>query len=626
MLGLSFLSPLFLAGALAAAIPIAIHLFYRRTEPVIEFSAMRFLRRAPVEHSRRRRLKELLLLALRVGALVLLAFAFARPYLSQSAAALTAPATIVLLDTSASLSAPGQFDRVRQRAERAIRAAPATHAVAVVTFGNGVDVIAPVSQDRAGALAALPRLKPGAGATGYAPALARAAEALGDRPGRIVLVTDLQQSEWDAADEGGISEQVAVDLEDVGSPAENVAITSIRAEGSQAVAVLRNYSSRVLTQEVVFAIDDRAINAVPVTLPADGTAEVRAVIDGAAVGRLSATVSDREGSAADNVRYLALDPDAAMSVLAVTAYGRPSESFYLERALAIAEGAGGFRFRALSGPGFSRLAADGLDDIDVIVVLGTRGLERRGRELLASYARSGGGLLLTAGPDVEPDVIKDALNEAVRTSWRARDGSALRFAPDDGRHPVFRIFGGVGTLGNVDFQRAALVEAPPNVDIVARYTDGSPALVEEHGGTGRVLVFASDLNRQWNDFPLQPAFVPFVHELMRYLAAARTSQSEYLVGDLPGAGGAVPGVVRLPASDGRTGRRVAVNVDPRESDPTRMTDEAFRAGVARLHASATRQTRERARDDENDQRLWQYALLMMTVALVAEGLLGRRLG
>ena len=47
---------------------------------MIDFAAMRYLRRAPVEHSRRRRLRELVLLALRVAALVLLALAFARPY------------------------------------------------------------------------------------------------------------------------------------------------------------------------------------------------------------------------------------------------------------------------------------------------------------------------------------------------------------------------------------------------------------------------------------------------------------------------------------------------------------------------------------------------------------------
>ena len=110
MFGLSFLSPLFLVGAAAAAIPIAMHLFHRRAEPVIDFAAMRYLRRAPVEESRRRRLRELVLLALRVTALVLLACAFARPYLSESVAALGRGATMVLVDTSASLSAPGRFD------------------------------------------------------------------------------------------------------------------------------------------------------------------------------------------------------------------------------------------------------------------------------------------------------------------------------------------------------------------------------------------------------------------------------------------------------------------------------------------------------------------------------------
>src|SRR5688572_7806448 len=111
MFGLSFLSPLFLAGMAAAAIPIVIHLFHRRTDPVVEVSAMRFLRKAPVEQAHHRRLREMLLLALRAAALLLLAFAFARPFLSESATALTAPATVVLIDTSVSMSAPGQFER-----------------------------------------------------------------------------------------------------------------------------------------------------------------------------------------------------------------------------------------------------------------------------------------------------------------------------------------------------------------------------------------------------------------------------------------------------------------------------------------------------------------------------------
>src|ERR1044071_8915226 len=162
---MSFASPMFLLGALAAAVPVALHLFHRRTEPVVPFAAMRYLRRTPVEDSRWRRIKELVLLALRVGAAVLLACAFARPYLAKATGALEPGATLVLIDTSASLSAPGQFDRARAVAADAIRRAPLGQSVGVVTFAQGADVVAPLSDDRAGALAAVAKLAVGAGAT-----------------------------------------------------------------------------------------------------------------------------------------------------------------------------------------------------------------------------------------------------------------------------------------------------------------------------------------------------------------------------------------------------------------------------------------------------------------------------
>ena len=73
MFGLGFLAPAFLAGLLAVAVPIALHLFRRRTDRVIEFPAVQMLPQAPVAQQERRRLRDLLLLALRVAALVLLA-------------------------------------------------------------------------------------------------------------------------------------------------------------------------------------------------------------------------------------------------------------------------------------------------------------------------------------------------------------------------------------------------------------------------------------------------------------------------------------------------------------------------------------------------------------------------
>src|SRR5438874_4380834 len=104
---IAFLSPIFLAGAAAAAIPLILHLLKREPEPRVKFAAVRLLKNAPVELTEKRRLRELLLLALRVAALVLLALAFARPFFASGAAIGSSGTTIVAIDTSYSLSAPG---------------------------------------------------------------------------------------------------------------------------------------------------------------------------------------------------------------------------------------------------------------------------------------------------------------------------------------------------------------------------------------------------------------------------------------------------------------------------------------------------------------------------------------
>ena len=87
---------------------------------MVPFGTVRFLRRAPVEHARRRRLREWLLLALRTLALVLLALSFARPYLVDTRAAQAGPVTVIAVDTSYSVSAPQQVERARALARRAL--------------------------------------------------------------------------------------------------------------------------------------------------------------------------------------------------------------------------------------------------------------------------------------------------------------------------------------------------------------------------------------------------------------------------------------------------------------------------------------------------------------------------
>ena len=65
--------------------------------------------------------------------------------------------------------------------------------------------------------------------------------------------------------------------------------------------------------------------------------------------------------------------------------------------------------------------------------------------------------------------------------------------------------------------------------------------------------------------------------------------------------------------------RVAVNVDPRESDPARLSADDFQAVVTRLKDAGASEARIEARQQEEQQHLWQYAVILMLMLLAVEG-------
>ena len=626
---LSFLAPVFLAGAFAAAIPLVLHLLKREPEPRVKFAAVKLLKHAPVEYTQRRHLRELLLLALRIATLVLLAFAFARPFFPSGAALASSGTTIVALDTSFSLSAPGRFERARQLAKDAIAKAPTSDNVGVVTFADEAEIAAKSGADRVLAAAAIDRATVGFGATRYRAALSAAVQALAGRPGTIVVVTDLQESGWDAGDRASIPESAKIEVLDVGEPPPNFAIVSVRALPDRLVATVRNAAPRPRDARVHLTIDGRPTGDVTVSVAANQSAD--AVFAGPPRGRAAAVaVDDRDGLQADNVRYAVLQGAAPPSLLLVTGSGDAGrDAFYVQQALgAGGAAANGFQVTSISAGSLASTDPDVLAPHPAVLLLSTRGLERHGREALASYARSGGGVLIAAGPEVDGDVVADVLGQGSTLRVVSTPGarpSPRVLAPADARHPVFQRFAGsTATFGLVTFQQAARISGA-ECQTLARFTTGETALLECPAGDGRALVLASDLDNRWNDFPLHASFVPFLHEAMRYLGSGRARAVEYVVADAPAAAKHTPGVVTVPAErPGAAPRTIAVNVDPREADPARLSADDFQSAVTRLKDAGQSDARVEARQQEDRQHLWQYALALMAFLLMVEGWLAAR--
>ena len=73
-----------IAGATAAVLPVLIHLLLRQRARTLEIGSVRFLRSVIRQHTRRRRIRQWLLLALRILALLLLGALFARPFMDRA--------------------------------------------------------------------------------------------------------------------------------------------------------------------------------------------------------------------------------------------------------------------------------------------------------------------------------------------------------------------------------------------------------------------------------------------------------------------------------------------------------------------------------------------------------------
>ncbi len=628
-MGLSFLAPVFLLGALAVAIPIVLHLLRRRTETVVEFPAVHLLHKAPIEQQRRRRLRELILLALRVTALLLLAAAFARPYFFDAGLALSAPVTMVAVDISMSLSAPGQMDAARAAARRVVSEAPATHTVSVMAFDDSGTVLVAPTLDRASAIAAIDGLTSGAGGTAYRTALGRAAEAIGRRSGRLVVVTDLQQVGWEASDEGGLPDAVTVEVAEVRPPAGNLAVTAVRRERGGIVAAIHNFGARPARTIARLKVDGRDAGIARVEIAPQSAADVRVAAVLPASGGAELSIDDAEGYGPDNLRYLVLDPPSPIPVTVLTADpAGTTGGLYFERALSAEEGRG-FRVEVVDGRAFSTWPAARVNEQAAIVVLGTRTLERPGRDLVRGYLESGGQVLLTLGPDIDVETLRDLVGQdlGVGADQVPVESRRATLVASDARHPIFRPFlSPSGALGDVYIERYRRLSDQEGRTVLARFSGGAPALTEEAVDRGRLLVFTSDLDNRWNRFPLNVSFVPFALETARYLTRGHEARQSYVLPDAPPGVSSGPGIVKVPAGEGKASRQrtVSLNVDGRESNPARTTPEEFASSVPRVQRGIDLTVTAEAREREDVQRLWQIALLVMFIALAGEGLIGRR--
>jgi hypothetical protein len=194
----SFLSPLFLLLAAAAGVPLLLHLLRRRIGTRLDFPAVRYLLRAEQENRRTMRLRNLLLMLLRVATVILLSIAAARP-VGRMIGAGHAPAAIaILIDNSMSsgvvVGGRSMLDRFKSASLDVLAdVQPADNAWLVTADGTVAGGSAATVRD---AIAALTPSSADADLPAAARRAAGLARAASQSARTMVVFTDAQRSSW----------------------------------------------------------------------------------------------------------------------------------------------------------------------------------------------------------------------------------------------------------------------------------------------------------------------------------------------------------------------------------------------------------------------------------------------
>ncbi len=197
---MSLLAPLALLLGLTAAVPLWLHLRRRKVEMRIDFPAVRYLLRAEQEHARELKVRNVLLMVLRVAIVLLIALAASRPLARLGVTGHGPTGLVVVLDNSMSTGAVADGRSVLAAlqgvAHELLARARSSDRVWLVTADGAV-----IGGAASNVAAAVDRAVPLAGAGDLAAAV-RTAAALASGAAlpssRVVVVTDGQASAWPA--------------------------------------------------------------------------------------------------------------------------------------------------------------------------------------------------------------------------------------------------------------------------------------------------------------------------------------------------------------------------------------------------------------------------------------------
>jgi hypothetical protein len=653
---MGLLSPWFLAGAAAVALPLWLHLLrqYKRTPQ--PFSSLMFFERRIQSSVKHRRLRYLLLLSLRIALLLLLALAFANPFVNRtSAVAGRRKLTVIAIDRSFSMHYRDRMQQAKAEAHRILDRLGGRDFAQIVALDSHIETLTQPEADRGILSAAIDAIQPDDFASSFGE-FARALRVMDQSSGMqldVHLVSDMQQTSMptDFRDLE-IGAHASLDLHPVGnSKAPNFAVETVTVPSrvyetahTRLTATIAGWQTQPAQKRVSLVLDGKTLSTRDVAIPADGRAQVEFLSFDAPYGvhRGEIRMEPHDDLPEDDSFPFSIERSDPRKVLFLYAGGRPQQGFYYKAAMESAGDTG----LTVEPEAMELAAKDDFAKFAYIVLSDVGDPGDRLARSLQEYLRRGGSVLIALGPHSGNYGRVPLLDDRFVSVHESQGAGFI-----DMQHPALT---GLRSFANVEFFDTAQLSPRPGARVLAKFSDGSPLLIEERIGEGRLLIFASSLDNSGTDFPLHTSFVPFVAQTGRYLAGSeetplnvaagtpvtlRRTQEEATAADIIGPDGKhqlsmseathaftfdLPrdGFYDVQRSDGRR-LLFAVHSDRRESNLLTIPAETLalwrNTGNTAVEAQPGKMERQ-----TRPWSLWRYALLIVLALALVESIFGAR--
>ena len=554
-----FLNPAVLFGLLAASIPVVIHLLNLRKLKKIEFSTLAFLKELQKTKIRRIKLKQWILLALRVLIILLLVAAFARPTIKSFSIGGTASAAktsaVIILDDTYSMSVVtdngSYLNRAKQVAKTLLDEFQEGDEVSIILLSNEKKIDATSNFTSAKNFIDETEISFTGGAVHNS--LIKAAQILSESKNfnkEIYMLSDFQKTELRQA------ETTLSDLSDLlpnniriytfdfasEEPA-NLTLTDFKVNNQifekgkliNFSASIKNTSEKSFNNSVVslFINGNRSaqqsFTAAPgetklinfeTTLKENGLLEIFAELEDDDINY-------------DNKRYLSISVPEKINTAIF--YDKLTDTKFVELALS-----GGSESAPISIQKFplSRIASTNLANYDAVIIIGSESINNY--ERVNQFVEKGGSLLLMPGSETTLSKFQKLCNELAITKPTSFAGNinddlnTVTFEQTDFQHPIFSNLYEKESKKQIDspeiYYYLKLALSGYGKKIIS-LIDESIFFSEFNKNNGRILLFSSAPVLSWSNFPLKGIFPPLMNKAVFYLSSKVKDINDYKTGD-----------------------------------------------------------------------------------------------